>query len=486
MGIIDAIKNKDNNALVKGIASICAVLPPELQISAVNYVYCYFRLEKTKVEKTEDSWEELKKLICGFSLFQVEDLNKKDFIEHFIEEYKERPKYLLIDEVLNKYCKDINVITVEQLRDTFNELIKIPNFKELIKENKTLSEASSGAVNEEIICTNKQELVSIYPRTFENSFIGWKNEADARAYIKTIILRHKNGIKYGVEEDHPRVIHTPNPDQYPSQYPSPEEIMEIMFLEEKGYDKFNKLIKSIFTELKSEAVSLTSTYQQMFEGLQGSDLAKIYVDYTYNYVILLLTDILRPPVISSQNSASNHSNSTNIEDEDIELSDIELSNDLLGKLNGVNIAKINDIIDKISEMKKNIGKLTQGDFNKLKEMQEHGYNAFRRDDSALWKNIKLKQKNSNAVNQFKEEMKKFLSRYIDYEYEGIGMRHISIGALVDAFYMKFYRSRFPTDEVKALVCRYSLIMNNDPMCSNLRATAYRKEIIYEMLKRLYS
>jgi len=45
----------------------------------------------------------------------------------------------------------------------------VTNFQELIKGDKGLSDASSEAVNEKIICENKQELVRIYPLTFEKS-----------------------------------------------------------------------------------------------------------------------------------------------------------------------------------------------------------------------------------------------------------------------------------------------------------------------------
>jgi len=398
MNIIDAIKSEDDYGLAEGIKSICAKLRPELQRSAVNYVYCYLRVKKTNGSWERLTWEKLKGLLSKWP-----------------------------DEAhARAYIRTIITRNWGEIRDGVKE------------EDQHFKKKKGGKK--------------------------WKKKKGGKK-------RKTEEIKDGVEK-HQRVIHTPNPDQYPSQYPSPD---EIMFRDEKEYNKFDDFIKSIFTKLQSEAGNLTSTYQRMFEGLQRSDLVKIYQNNVYNYVILLLTERLRPPVISRQHSRSKYSRSTSI-------IDIEVSQDLKEQLEGVSIANINGIIAKISSMKSKIGPLTERDFNELKKMQEDGYNAFRRNDSALWNNIELKQKNSNAVNQFKEEMENFLSRYIDYEYEGIGMRHISIGALVDAFYTTFYRSRFPNDKVRALACRYIMIMNNDPMCSHFRAESYRKSIIYKMLK----
>jgi hypothetical protein len=107
------------------------------------------------------------------SPFQVGDLD----ITHFNKEcIKYNGYYIMhpvIKEVLKKHGVDINsilTITQEQLKDAFNELIRIPDFQVLIERNEGLSKAAPQAViNAITIYENKQKLAEIYPLTLQKS-----------------------------------------------------------------------------------------------------------------------------------------------------------------------------------------------------------------------------------------------------------------------------------------------------------------------------
>jgi len=82
---------------------------------------------------------------------------------------------------------DTGTHTPEKLKKAFNELVKIPNLKQLLEENKGSEGIAQGIADEETVRLNRKELAGIYP-----SVLG-KNE-DLPYITGDLIVQHNNRL----------------------------------------------------------------------------------------------------------------------------------------------------------------------------------------------------------------------------------------------------------------------------------------------------